>query len=62
MTVGLIFGNGNCCLGAEVCDEVIYRNETEKETEADIVPKKKMKLRELISCLKVIKDKMKDKI
>ena len=51
----------NGCLGKEVHDEVIRRNEARKEKEAGIVSRKKSKLRNLISCAKLIKDKMKDK-
>ncbi len=56
---GQVFGNGNGRLGAEVRDEVICRNEARKEKEASIVSRKKKKLRELISRVKVIKDEMK---
>ena len=59
MTAGQVFGNGNGRLGAEIRDEVICRNEARKEKEAGIVSRKKMKLRELISRVKVIKGKMK---
>ncbi len=62
LTAGQVFGNGNCCLGAEVHDEVICRNEARKEKEFAIVSRKKMKLQELIPPIKVIKDKMKGKI
>ncbi len=51
----------NGCLGKEVHDEVIRRNEARKEKEAGIVSRKKSKLRNLISRAKLIKDKMKDK-
>ena len=61
MTTGQIFGNGNGCFGAEVCDEVICRNGARKEKEAGVRSRKKIKLRELISCVKVIKDDMKGK-
>jgi hypothetical protein len=56
---GQVFGNGNGCLGAEVRNEVIHRNEARKEKEFAVVSRKKMKLQELISRAKVIKDKMK---
>ena len=60
MTAGHVFGNGSC-LGTEVHDEVTCRNEARQEKEAAIISKKKTKLSELISRVKVIKDKMKDK-
>ncbi len=56
---GQILGNGNGCLGTEVYNAVIYINEARKEKEATVVSWKKMKLRELISPVKMIKDKMK---
>jgi hypothetical protein len=59
LRAGQVFGNGNGHLSAEVCDEVISRNEARKEKEASVISRKKMKLRELISIVKVIKDKMK---
>ncbi len=59
LTAGQVFGNGNGCLGAEVRDEVICRNEARKEKEAGIISRKKMKLWVLISRVKVIKDDMK---
>ena len=59
LTAGQVFGNGNGRLGAEVRDEVIRRNEARKEKEAGVVSRKKMKLRELISRVKEIKDDMK---
>jgi hypothetical protein len=62
LTAGQVFGNGNGRLGAEVCDEVICRNEAGKEKEAGVVSRKKMKLQELISRVKVIKDEMKGNI
>ena len=61
LTAGQVFGNGNGRLGAEVRDEVIRRNEARKEKEAGVVSRKKMKLRELISRVKEIKDDMKGK-
>ena len=61
LTAGQVLGNGNSRLGAEVCDEVFCRNEARKEKEAIVVSKKKTKLSELISRVKVIKDEMKDK-
>ena len=61
LTAGQVFGNGNGRLGAEVRDEVICRNEAKKEKEAGVVSRKKMKLRELISRVKEIKDDMKGK-
>ncbi len=61
LMAGQVFGNGNGCLGAEVRDEVICINEARKEKEFAVVSRKKMKLWELISCVKVIKDKMKGK-
>jgi hypothetical protein len=61
LTAGQVFGNGNGRLSAEVRDEVICRNEARKEKEAGVVSRKKMKLRELISRVKVIKDDMKGK-
>jgi hypothetical protein len=45
---GQVFGNSNGCLGAEVCNEVIRRNEAGEEKEAGVISRKKMKLRELI--------------
>ena len=59
LRAGQVFGNGNGRLGAEVRDEVIRRNEARKKKEAGIVLRKKMKLQELISRVKVIKDEMK---
>jgi hypothetical protein len=61
LTAGQVFGLGNGCLGKEVHDEVIRRNEARKEKEAGIVSRKKSKLRDLISRAKLIKDKLKDK-
>ncbi len=52
---------GNGCLGMEVRDEVICRNEGSKQKEAAVVSRKKIELRNLISPAKLIKDKMKDK-
>jgi hypothetical protein len=56
LTAGQVFGNGNGRLGTEVRNEVevIRRNEARKEKEAGVVSRKKMKLRELISRVKVI--------
>ncbi len=62
LTAGQVFGNGNGYLGAEVHNEVICRNEARIKKESAVVSRKKMKLRELISCVKVIKDEMKGKI
>jgi hypothetical protein len=56
-----VFGNGNGRLSAEVRDEVICRNEARKKIEFAVVSRKKMKLLEFISCVKVIKDEMKGK-
>ena len=56
LTTGYVFGNGNGCLGAEVRDEVTHRNEARKEKETTTVSKKKTKLLELVSRVKVIKD------
>ena len=61
LTAGQVFGHGNGRLGEEVRDEVIRRNEARKDKEAAVESRKKMKLRELISSAKVIKDKMKSK-
>jgi hypothetical protein len=61
LMAGQVFGNGNGCLGTEVRNEVICRNEARKEKEFAVVSRKKMKLQELISLVKVIKDKMKGK-
>jgi hypothetical protein len=44
-----------------VHEEVVRKNEARREKEAATVPRKKMKLRELILSAKVIKDKMKSK-
>jgi hypothetical protein len=52
---------GNGCLGKEVHDEVIHRNEARKEKEAAVVLREKIKLPDIISRAKSIKDKMKDK-
>ncbi len=41
LTAGQVFGTGNGCLGAEVCNEVICRNEARKKKEAGIVSRKK---------------------
>ena len=54
-SAGQVFGNGDGCLGTEVRDEVIRRNESRREKEAAIVPRKKTKLRVLISSSKVIR-------
>ena len=61
MTAGQVFGHGNSCLSAELWDEVIHRNEARREKEAAVILRKKMKLRELISRVKVNKDKIADK-
>ncbi len=44
-----------------VCNEVLRKNEARREKEAATVSRKKTKLRELIFCAKVMKDKMKSK-
>ncbi len=62
LTAGQVFGLGNGRLGKEVHDEVIRRNEARKEREAGIVSRKKSKLRNLISCAKLIEDKMRTRI
>ncbi len=62
LTACQVFRNENGHLGAEVRDEVIHRNEARKEKEFAVVSRKKMKLWEFISRVKVIKDKMKGKI
>jgi hypothetical protein len=59
LMAGQVFGNGNGRLRAEVCEEVICRKDARKEKEAGIISRKKMKLRELMSRVKVIKDEMK---
>ncbi len=61
LTAGQVFGHGNGRLGEEVRDEVICRNKARKDKKAAVELRKKMKLRELISTAKVIKDKMKSK-
>ena len=61
LTAVQVFGNGYGRLSTEVRNEVICRNEARKEKEAGVVPRKKMKLRELISRVKVINDEMKGK-
>ena len=60
-SAGQVFGNGDGCLGTEVRDEVIRRNEARREKEAAVVSRKKTKLRGLILNAKVIKDKMESK-
>jgi hypothetical protein len=61
LMMGEIFGVGNGCLGKEVCDEVIRRNDARKEKEAAFIWREKNKLCDLVSRSKVIKDSMKDK-
>jgi hypothetical protein len=58
---GQVFGKGNGCLSTEVCNELICRNEARKEKEDTVVSRKKMKLRRLISRVKVITNNMTDK-
>jgi ribosomal protein S15P/S13E len=58
LTAGQVFGNENGHLGAEVRDEVICRNEARKEKEFAVLSRKIMNLQELISHVKVMKDKM----
>jgi hypothetical protein len=51
LTAGQGVGNANTCLGAEVCDGDIHRNEARKKKEAAIISRKNMKLQEFISCV-----------
>jgi hypothetical protein len=41
LTAGLDFENGNGCLGTEVHDKVIHRNEARKEKDSAAVSRKK---------------------
>ncbi len=59
LTAGQVFGHGNGRLGVEARDEVIRRNEARKAMEAAVESRKKTKLRELISSVGEVKDRMK---